>query len=92
MLILTAVVIMFRATISQLFTAKAKYPENKQPRFKLWLIGVVLGVLVTLSSVGAGAIGTAVLLLLYPKLLPRHIVGTDIAHAVPLTFVAGIVH
>lgn len=54
--------------------------------------GALLGVLVTLTSVGAGAIGVLVLMLLYPALpLPR-IVAADIAHAVPLTLVAGLGH
>ncbi|WP_298436529.1 sulfite exporter TauE/SafE family protein [Ottowia sp.] len=56
------------------------------------LLGAVIGSLVTLTSVGAGAIGVVVLMLLYPRLpLPR-IVGADIAHAVPLTLVAGLGH
>lgn len=55
-------------------------------------VGVVLGVLVTISSVGAGALGAAVLFYLYPKLPAIRIVGSDIAHAVPLTLVAGIGH
>lgn len=56
------------------------------------LFGAVIGTLVTLTSVGAGAIGVSVLLLLYPLLpLPR-IVGADIAYAVPLTLVAGLGH
>jgi uncharacterized membrane protein YfcA len=50
---------------------------------------VVLGVLVSLSSVGAGALGVTALLLLYPSLSPQRIVGSDIAHAIPLTLVAG---
>lgn len=54
--------------------------------------GVVLGVLVTLSSVGAGVLGTTLLLLLYPRRAAIRIVGTDIAHAVPLTLVAGLGH
>lgn len=54
--------------------------------------GIVLGVLVTLSSVGAGVLGTTLLLLLYPRRAAIRIVGTDIAHAVPLTLVAGIGH
>ena len=54
--------------------------------------GVVLGVLVTLSSVGAGVLGTTLLLLLYPRRAAIRIVGTDIAHAVPLTLVAGMGH
>jgi uncharacterized membrane protein YfcA len=56
------------------------------------LIGAVLGVLVTLSSVGAGALGTVALLFLYPRLSALKIVGTDLAHAIPLTAVAGIGH
>lgn len=53
------------------------------------LLGLVLGVLVSLTSVGAGAIGIAILRLLYPKLPPARLVGSDIAHAVPLTLLAG---
>jgi hypothetical protein len=56
------------------------------------LFGFVLGALVALTSVGAGAIGVAVLTGLYPKLLARRIVGTDIVHAIPLTFVCGMGH
>lgn len=54
--------------------------------------GAVLGVLVTLSSVGAGALGTVALLFLYPKMTTLKIVGTDLAHAIPLTAVAGLGH
>ncbi len=54
--------------------------------------GAALGVLVSLSSIGAGAIGAMLLLLLYPRLPTQRLVGTDIAHAVPLTLVAGIGH
>jgi len=54
--------------------------------------GVLLGVLVSLSSIGAGAIGATLLLLLYPRLPAHRVVGTDIAHAVPLTLLAGIGH
>jgi uncharacterized membrane protein YfcA len=56
------------------------------------LTGVVLGVLVTISSVGAGAIGMVVLLWLYPRVPSVKLVGVDIAHAVPLTAVAGLGH
>ncbi|MBQ0753594.1 MAG: sulfite exporter TauE/SafE family protein [Gammaproteobacteria bacterium] len=95
MLVITSVVLMFRGRIQQ------KSHENSSPVLislqqhkAVWTIvmGVILGVLVTLSSVGAGAIGTAVLLILYPRLPSVHIVGTDLAHAVPLTLVAGIGH
>jgi uncharacterized membrane protein YfcA len=54
--------------------------------------GALLGVLVSLSSIGAGALGATLILLLYPRLPTQRIVGTDIAHAVPLTLVAGIGH
>ncbi|MGZ4957794.1 MAG: sulfite exporter TauE/SafE family protein [Methylomonas sp.] len=56
------------------------------------LTGAVLGVLVTLSSVGAGALGTVALLFLYPRMTTLKIVGTDLAHAIPLTAVAGLGH
>jgi uncharacterized membrane protein YfcA len=55
-------------------------------------VGAILGVLVTLSSVGAGALGTVSLLLLYPSLAAVTVVGTDLAYAIPLTAVAGIGH
>lgn len=54
--------------------------------------GVFLGVFVTLSSVGAGAFCAAILLTLYPRLPAFRVVGTDIAHAVPLTLIAGLGH
>jgi len=56
------------------------------------LFGAVIGVLVTITSVGAGAIGVIVLMLLYPALPMPRIVAADIAHAVPLTLVAGLGH
>jgi uncharacterized membrane protein YfcA len=56
------------------------------------MAGLTLGVLVTLSSVGAGALGAAILTFLYPRLPTIRIIGTDIAHAVPLTAVAGLGH
>jgi len=54
--------------------------------------GFVLGVLVSLSSVGAGALGAVMLVALYPRLPAMSVAGTDIAHAVPLTLVAGLGH
>jgi len=54
--------------------------------------GFFLGILVTLSSIGAGALGTAALMLLYPRLKGTHVVGTDLAHAVPITAIAGLGH
>lgn len=92
MLLLTAFVVIFRKQL-QHFTLHRKSPANPRTKAAMTLfMGIVLGVLVTLTSVGAGAIGTAVLMLLYPALRSSNIVGTDIAHAVPLTASAGLVH
>lgn len=54
--------------------------------------GVIVGMLVTISSIGAGVLGTVALLFLYPRMSPVKVVGTDIVHAVPLTAVAGMGH
>ena len=66
--------------------------KRAQPRLTI-LAGVVLGGLVALTSVGAGALGTVMLVYLYPyRLTPAKLVGTDLAHAIPLTLVAGAGH
>ncbi len=54
--------------------------------------GVIVGVLVTISSIGAGVLGTVALLFLYPRMPAVKVVGTDIVHAVPLTAIAGMGH
>jgi uncharacterized membrane protein YfcA len=54
--------------------------------------GFFVGTLVTISSVGAGVLGTVALLFLYPRMSAAKVVGTDIAHAIPLTAVAGMGH
>ncbi len=56
------------------------------------ITGAVVGVLVSISSIGAGVLGTVALLFLYPRLTTVKVVGTDIAHAVPLTAIAGLGH
>lgn len=57
------------------------------------LAGAVLGVLVTLTSVGAGALGAVFLAYLYPlRLTPPRLVATDIVHAIPLAMFAGLGH
>ena len=56
------------------------------------ITGAIVGALVTISSIGAGVLGTVALLFLYPRLSAVKVVGTDIAHAVPLTAIAGIGH
>ncbi|HEX9465915.1 MAG TPA: sulfite exporter TauE/SafE family protein [Alphaproteobacteria bacterium] len=91
-LFLTAFVLIFRAPIVAFY---AKHVGELDPRRTALLtvaMGAVLGVLVSISSVGAGAVGVTALILLYPRLATVRIVGSDIAHAVPLTFVAGVGH
>ncbi|MGB3623915.1 sulfite exporter TauE/SafE family protein [Ketobacter sp. MCCC 1A13808] len=96
MLILTSVVLLFRKRIISGSLQENPFTllSHLQSRSKVytWVMGIVLGVMVTLSSVGAGAFGAAVLLMLYPRLATIKVVGTDIAHAVPLTLVAGMGH
>jgi uncharacterized protein len=92
MLLLTSVALMFR---HRLLAIGGDRLSEYSPRSTVSLTmatGAVLGVLVTISSVGAGAIGVTVLLLLYPRLPMARIVGSDIAHAVPLTLIAGVGH
>ncbi len=91
-LILTSISLVFRAKLVSL--AEARFGEISPERVRglTILTGVVLGVLVSLSSVGAGALGVTALILLYPKLPIARIVGSDIAHAVPLTLIAGTGH
>ncbi len=66
--------------------------EIKVRRLPTLLLGLTLGSIVTLTSVGAGAIGVVVLTLLYPTLRTRRLIGTDIVHAVPLTLISGLGH
>jgi uncharacterized membrane protein YfcA len=91
-LILTAIALLFRKRILDLFAARVGEFEPGRAKALTIGLGAVLGVLVSLSSVGAGAIGVTVLLILYPRLPVARIVGSDIAHAVPLTLIAGIGH
>ena len=94
MLILTALVVFFKSRIQGEDTQKdVKITWFHRNAKKVTIVsGVVLGVFVTLSSVGAGAFCAALLLLLYPRLPALQVVGTDIAHAVPLTLIAGLGH
>jgi len=91
-LLLTAVVVANKQAWQALGLKLEKWlPESRKPALTV-VSGLVLGVLVTLSSIGAGALGATLILLLYPRLAAHRLVGTDIAHAVPLTLVAGIGH
>jgi hypothetical protein len=91
-LLLTALVIANQKAWQRLgLKLEAWLPEAHKPALTV-AAGALLGVLVTLSSIGAGALGAALILLLYPRLPAHRLVGTDIAHAVPLTLLAGIGH
>jgi uncharacterized protein len=92
MLLLTAVSLIFRQRFLSLVGPLLDQVTPAQARWLTVITGVILGALVTLSSVGAGAIGVTALLMLYPRVPMKIIVGSDIAHAVPLTLVAGIGH
>lgn len=91
MLVVTAVTLLFRSQLRRFAGRHQELPDRQQALLTT-ATGVLLGVLVSISSVGAGAIGVTILILLYPKLPILRIVGSDIAHAVPLTLVAGIGH
>jgi uncharacterized membrane protein YfcA len=91
-LFLTALVLVFGGSIVAAYRARVAEIDQKRTALNTILVGVLLGVLVTISSVGAGAIGVVALVLLYPQLPMAKIVGSDIAHAVPLTLIAGLGH
>jgi uncharacterized membrane protein YfcA len=88
-LIVTAITLVFRQKILDYFANIVGELDERRVGALTVVLGAAVGALVTLSSVGAGAIGVTVLLMLYPRLPVARIVGSDIAHAVPLTLVAG---
>ncbi|MCK6420923.1 MAG: sulfite exporter TauE/SafE family protein [Aquabacterium sp.] len=95
-LVLTALAMLLK---KQLHAVGQRLRSSAPERFKgvqpplTVLAGALLGFLVTLTSVGAGALGTVMLVYLYPfRMTPTRLVGTDIVHAIPLTMVAGMGH
>lgn len=102
MLTLTGISIIFRAHIEKFFSRFGQKLDDaeienerqrlKEKRFYILLMGLVLGVFVTLSSVGAGAFGIMALIIMFPNLPMIRIIGSDVVHAVVLTLVAGIGH
>ena len=91
-LLLTAVTVAYKQVWQAVgLRLERLIPESRKPLLTV-LCGLLLGVLVSLSSIGAGAIGATLIMLLYPRLGSHRIVGTDVAHAVPLTLIAGIGH
>lgn len=92
-LIVTALALFFRERLRKLGRRNRALTADSRGRAAATIgTGVVLGALVTISSVGAGALGVIVLFLLYPRLPMVKVIGSDIAHAVPLTAVAGLGH
>ena len=91
-LLLTALVLVFGEKIIAAYRARVDAVEPARTALLTVVTGAVLGVLVSISSVGAGAIGVVALVLLYPRMPMAKIVGSDIAHAVPLTLAAGLGH
>jgi uncharacterized membrane protein YfcA len=91
--LLTVIALLFRA---RMLAWVQRRPERQLQGTRLAIAtvicGVLLGTLVTISSIGAGAIGATLLVLLYPRLAAAEIAGTDIAYAVPLTAIAAIGH
>jgi uncharacterized protein len=93
MLFLTAFLLIFR---NHIVDKVSEWRQHHQPvsagriNALTVFLGIVLGTLVTLTSVGAGALGVTVLLMLFPRLQIRDVVGSDIVHAVPLTLVGGL--
>jgi uncharacterized membrane protein YfcA len=96
MILLTALAMILRQRIQSIGRGLRL---NAAERFKHWqpaltvVAGAVLGALVTLTSIGAGALGAVMLVYLYPlRMTPRRLVATDLVHAIPLTIVAGTGH
>ncbi len=91
-LFVTGIALIFRRKILAAYAARIGRLGSRRTALLTIATGAVLGVLVSISSVGAGAIGMTALILLYPHLPTERIVGSDIAHAVPLTLLAGMGH
>lgn len=94
-LVFTALAIVFKQKLLEISHRNDFWLTRMQPgeqAVAAVLVGVVLGAVVTITSIGAGVIGTVALFLLFPMLPTARLIGTEIAHAVPLTLVAGLGH
>ncbi|HEY8128345.1 MAG TPA: sulfite exporter TauE/SafE family protein [Hyphomicrobium sp.] len=91
-LLLSAIAILIYPIVTRGHALVGEPAELKIRRIPTLLLGLTLGCIVTLTSVGAGAIGVVILTLLYPTLRTRRLIGTDIVHAVPLTLISGLGH
>lgn len=99
MLVITGISVICRTQIERFFekyrqkdTSKTALVHGQHSKLKLVFMGMVLGVLVTLSSVGAGAFGLMALVLMFPHLPIIRVIASDVVHAVMLTLVAGLGH
>jgi uncharacterized membrane protein YfcA len=91
-LLVTASFLLAGRALRERYAERLSNLDARSIRIVTITLGVVMGILVTATSVGAGAIGVTVLLMLHPKMPVARIVGSDIAHAVPLTLLAGLGH
>ncbi|WP_137043298.1 sulfite exporter TauE/SafE family protein [Pseudolabrys sp. FHR47] len=91
-LFLTAFVLVFGQPIVGWYRSRVVMLDERRTAISTVVVGAILGVLVSISSVGAGAIGVVALMMLYPQLSMVRTIGSDIAHAVPLTLIAGAGH
>ena len=94
MLIVTSATLIFRRFLRGLVEKRHIADEGHEDERGVATValGALLGVVVSISSVGAGAIGMTALLMLYPRRPIARLIGSDIAHAVPLTLIAGFGH
>ncbi|HJV85508.1 MAG TPA: sulfite exporter TauE/SafE family protein [Noviherbaspirillum sp.] len=91
--LLTVVALLFRGKLLDwVLASPGRQLHGARLSIATVLVGAILGTLVTISSIGAGAVGATILVLLYPRLTPAEIAGTDIAYAVPLTAIAAFGH
>ena len=91
--LLTVVALMFKGRMLAWLNAHPdRQLQGKTLAIATVVSGALLGTLVTISSIGAGAIGATLLVALYPRMSPAEVAGTDIAYAVPLTAIAAFGH
>jgi uncharacterized membrane protein YfcA len=91
-LLITALFLIAGRMVRDRYTVRLNRLDRRTANLLTIVLGLAMGILVTATSIGAGAIGVTVLLILHPKMVPARIVGSDIAHAVPLTLLAGAGH
>jgi uncharacterized protein len=91
--LLTVVALLFKGKMLAWINARPERQLQARALSSATIVaGIVLGTLVTISSIGAGAIGATLLVMMYPRLSSAEVAGTDIAYAVPLTAIAALGH